>query len=50
MNEIKIGDKIQDFRLRDDKEKEVHLDDFRGKKVLLHRSIRLPGQEYAQSR
>ena len=25
MNEIKIGDKIQDFRLRDHKEKEVHL-------------------------
>jgi peroxiredoxin len=35
MNGIKIGDKIQDFRLRDQKEKEVHLDDFRGKKVLL---------------
>ena len=35
MSEIKIGDKIQDFRLRDHKEKEVHLYDFSGKKVLL---------------
>ena len=35
MTEIEIGDKIQDFRLRDQKEKEVHLDDFRGKNVLL---------------
>jgi peroxiredoxin len=35
MNEIKIGDEIQDFRLSDHKEKEVHLHDFRGKKVLL---------------
>ena len=35
MSEIKIGDKIQDFRLKDHKEKEVHLDDFSGKKVLL---------------
>jgi peroxiredoxin len=35
MNEIKIGNKIQDFRLRDHKEKEVHLSDFSGKKVLL---------------
>ncbi len=35
MSGIKIGDKIQDFRLRDHKEKEVHLYDFTGKKVLL---------------
>jgi peroxiredoxin len=35
MTEIRIGDKIQDFRLRDHKEEEVHLDDFRGKEVLL---------------
>ena len=35
MNEIKIGNEIQDFRLRDHKEKEVHLRDFCGKKVLL---------------
>ncbi len=35
MSEIKIGDKIQDFRLRDHKEKEIHLYDFAGKKVLL---------------
>jgi peroxiredoxin len=35
MDKIKIGDKIQDFRLRDQKEKEVHLYDFAGKKVLL---------------
>jgi peroxiredoxin len=35
MNEIKIGNKIQDFRLRDHKEKEVHLSDFSGKKVIL---------------
>jgi peroxiredoxin len=35
VNEIKIGDRIQDFRLRDHKEKEVHLCEFSGKKVLL---------------
>jgi peroxiredoxin len=35
MNEIRIGDKIQDFRLKDHNEKEVHLYDFAGKKVLL---------------
>jgi len=35
MSEIKIGDKIQDFRLRDHKDKEVNLYDFSGKKVLL---------------
>jgi peroxiredoxin len=35
MSEIKIGDKIPDFRLRDHKDKEVHLYDFSGKKVLL---------------
>jgi len=35
MNEIKIGDKIQDFRLRDHKEKEVHLYELRDRKVLL---------------
>ena len=35
MSEIKIGDKIQDFRLKDHNEKEVHLNDFLGKKVLL---------------
>lgn len=35
MDKIKIGDKIQDFRLRDQKEKEVHLYYFAGKKVLL---------------
>jgi len=35
MNEIMIGNEIQDFRLRDHKEDEVHLRDFRGKKVLL---------------
>jgi peroxiredoxin len=35
MSEIKIGDKIQDFRLRDQEEKEVCLYDFAGKKVLL---------------
>jgi peroxiredoxin len=35
VNEIKIGDKIQDFRLRDHKEKEIHLREFSGKKVLL---------------
>jgi peroxiredoxin len=35
MNEIMIGNEIPDFRLRDHKEDEVHLRDFRGKKVLL---------------
>jgi len=35
MNEIKIGDKIQDFRLRDHKKKEVHLYELRDRKVLL---------------
>lgn len=35
MTEMKIGDEIQDFRLKDHKEEEVHLNDFRGKKVLL---------------
>ncbi|WP_235284245.1 peroxiredoxin [Methanosarcina sp. 1.H.A.2.2] len=35
MNEIKIGDKIQDFRLRDHKEKEVHLYELKDRKVLL---------------
>lgn len=35
MSKIKIGDKIQDFRLRDHKDKEVNLYDFSGKKVLL---------------
>ena len=37
MNEIKKGDKIQDFRLKDHNDNEVHLyhHDFRGKKVLL---------------
>jgi len=35
MNQIKIGDKIQDFRLRDHKDKEVNLHDSQGKKVLL---------------
>ncbi|HWQ48927.1 MAG TPA: peroxiredoxin [Methanosarcina sp.] len=35
MSEIKIGDRIQDFRLRDQKQNEVHLYDFAGKKVLL---------------
>jgi len=35
MDEIKIGDKIQDFTLRDHKGKDVHLEDFRGKKVIL---------------
>jgi len=35
MSEIKIGDKIQDFRLRDHKHKEVNLYEFSGKKVLL---------------
>ena len=35
MSEIKIGDKVQDFRLKDHKDKEVHLYDFNGKKVLL---------------
>lgn len=35
MSEIKIGDKIQDFRLRDHKDKEVNLSDFSSKKVLL---------------
>ncbi len=35
MNEMKIGDKIQDFKLRDHKHKEVNLYDFSGKKVLL---------------
>ncbi len=34
-NEIKIGDKIRDFRLRDQKEKEVHLYELRDRKVLL---------------
>ncbi len=34
MSEIKIGDKLQDFRLRDKEETEVHID-FAGKKVLL---------------
>ena len=34
-NEIKPGDKVQDFRLRDHKGKEMHLDDLRDKKVLL---------------
>jgi peroxiredoxin len=35
VKEIKIGDKIQDFRVKDHKHKEVRLSDFRGKKVLL---------------
>jgi len=35
MSGIKIGNKVHDFRLRDHKEKEVHLSEFRGKKVLL---------------
>lgn len=35
MTELEIGNGIQDFRLKDHEEKEVHLDDFRGKKVLL---------------
>ena len=35
MNEIRIGNEIQDFRLRDHKEDEVHLRDFRDEKVLL---------------
>ncbi|MGB9927094.1 MAG: peroxiredoxin [Methanosarcina sp.] len=35
MNEIKIGDKIQDFKLKDQKQKEVNLYDFSGKKVIL---------------
>ena len=35
MNELKIGDKIQDFSLRDHKGKEMHLYDLSGKKVLL---------------
>ena len=35
MNKIKIGDKIKDFRLRDHKEKEVHLYELRDRKVLL---------------
>ena len=33
--EIKIGETIQDFRLRDQKRDEVHLYDLKGKKVLL---------------
>jgi len=35
MNEIKTGNKIQDFRLKDHEDKEVHLYDLSGKKVLL---------------
>jgi peroxiredoxin len=35
MNDIKIRDKIQDFSLRDHEEKEVHLYDLGGRKVLL---------------
>lgn len=35
MNKIKIGNEIPGFSLRDHKEKEVHLRDFRDKKVLL---------------
>ena len=35
MGEVKIGNEIQDFSLRDHKEKEMHLRDFFGKKVLL---------------
>ncbi len=35
MNKIKIGNEIQDFSLRDHKKKDVHLRDFRDKKVLL---------------
>ncbi|AKB19155.1 MULTISPECIES: peroxiredoxin [unclassified Methanosarcina] len=34
-NEIKIGETIKDFRLRDQKREEVHLYDLKGKKVLL---------------
>ena len=34
-NEIKLGDKVQDFRLRDHKEKEMHFYELRDKKVLL---------------
>ncbi len=34
-NKIKIGETIQDFRLRDQKREEVHLYDQKGKKVLL---------------
>ncbi|OEU40971.1 thioredoxin peroxidase [Methanosarcina sp. Ant1] len=35
MNKINIGNEIQDFILRDQKKKDVHLRDFRDKKVLL---------------
>ncbi|WP_440945918.1 peroxiredoxin [Methanosarcina sp. T3] len=34
-NETKIGETIQDFRLRNQKRDEVHLYDLKGKKVLL---------------
>lgn len=34
-NEIKIGETIQDFRLKDHKREEMHLYDLKGKKVLL---------------
>jgi peroxiredoxin len=34
-NEIKPGDKVQDFRLRDHKGKEMHFYELRDKKVLL---------------
>lgn len=34
-NEIKVGEMIQDFRLKDQKREEMHLYDLKGKKVLL---------------
>lgn len=34
-NEIRVGETIQDFRLRDQKREEVHLYDLKGKKVIL---------------
>jgi peroxiredoxin len=35
MAKMKIGDEIKDFRLKDHNEKEVHLKELHGKKVLL---------------
>ena len=34
-DEIRVGETIQDFRLRDQKREEIHLYDLKGKKVLL---------------
>jgi peroxiredoxin len=46
MSKIKIGDKLQDFRLRDKEEKEVHITSLARK--YFYPSIRLPGRMCAE--